>query len=211
MSDDDGACWVTQNPPRAGGLSAVKDLELPAWTGNSVQVSPPSHPTVPLRRPPNRSRAVASDRHRMRPCRRAPHDRRRTFGGQRRALRRSPSDRATAGAKNSPAFSAACPARPREAQLDYGDQRRIHVQSCQGSAKVIRLTLPWHEGLRHSVYIRADGYNLLAARPIESAHHGLMHRNRKIGALLNLLVRRSRALSRLPCPRLDKFSAHPMC
>jgi two-component system phosphate regulon response regulator OmpR len=26
------------------------------------------------------------------------------------------------------------------------------------------------EGLRHSVYIRADGYNLLAARPIESAH-----------------------------------------
>jgi hypothetical protein len=57
----------------------------------------------------------------------------------------------------------------REAQLDYGNQRRIHVESYQGSAKVIRLTLPWHGGLRHSVYIRADRYDLLAARPIESA------------------------------------------
>jgi hypothetical protein len=27
------------------------------------------------------------------------------------------------------------------------------------------------EGLRHSVYIRADGYNVLAARPIESAQN----------------------------------------
>jgi hypothetical protein len=35
--------------------------------------------------------------------------------------------------------------------------------SNQGSAKVIRLTLPWHGGLRHSVYI-----NLLGARAIES-------------------------------------------
>src|SRR5262252_6507828 len=34
----------------------------------------------------------------------------------------------------------------RQAQLDYGNQRRIHVEGDQGSAKVIRLTLPWHWG-----------------------------------------------------------------
>jgi hypothetical protein len=44
-------------------------------------------------------------------------------------------------------------------QLDDGNQRRIHVEGYQGPAKVIRLTLPWHGGLRRSVYIRADGYN----------------------------------------------------
>src|SRR5262249_22298841 len=57
----------------------------------------------------------------------------------------------------------------RQAQLDYGNQRRIHVEGDQGSAKVIRLALLWHRGLRRSGYIRADGCNLLAARPIESA------------------------------------------
>jgi hypothetical protein len=34
------------------------------------------------------------------------------------------------------------------------------------------------EGLRHSVYIRADGYNLLAARPIESAQKQPFNRER---------------------------------
>src|SRR5580692_1297253 len=38
----------------------------------------------------------------------------------------------------------------RQAQLDYGNQRRIHVEGYQGSAKVIGLTLPWHGGLRRS-------------------------------------------------------------
>src|SRR6185312_4900105 len=57
----------------------------------------------------------------------------------------------------------------RQAQLDYGNQRRIHGETDQGSAKVIRLALPWHLGLRRSIYICADGCNLLAARPIESA------------------------------------------
>jgi hypothetical protein len=32
------------------------------------------------------------------------------------------------------------------------------------------------EGLRHSVYIRADGYNLLAARPIARYRENLMKR-----------------------------------
>jgi hypothetical protein len=31
-------------------------------------------------------------------------------------------------------------------RLDYGNQLRIQVEWYQGSAKVIRLTLPWHEG-----------------------------------------------------------------
>src|SRR5580704_5576190 len=34
------ACWVTQNPPRAGGLSAMKDLvELPARASSQRQVT----------------------------------------------------------------------------------------------------------------------------------------------------------------------------
>ena len=34
----------------------------------------------------------------------------------------------------------------RQAQLDYGNQRRIHVEGDQGSTKVIRLALLWHGG-----------------------------------------------------------------
>ena len=66
----------------------------------------------------------------------------------------------------------------RQAQLDYGNQRRIHGETDQGSAKVIRLALLWHLGLRRSIYICADGCNLLAARPIESAQQRkYKHRN----------------------------------
>jgi integrase len=34
----------------------------------------------------------------------------------------------------------------RQAQLDNGNQRRIHVERGQGSTKVIRLALLWHGG-----------------------------------------------------------------